>query len=159
MMLRMKKGHFNAWTTMVAVVAILLGAGCSKPKPYKPSPRDVVAPNASVGKVRKGMTRQEVEDTIGQPGRKNSTTSFYKGIWVSFDTNGVLFNIKCIKGFEGHTKEGIGIGSTRDEVVGAYGKPDEAKPNDEGDEDLWYSAISTSFWVQRGKVTSFIVHF
>jgi outer membrane protein assembly factor BamE (lipoprotein component of BamABCDE complex) len=155
----MKKGHFIAWTTMLAVVALLLEAGCSKPMEYKPPSLDVVAPNVSVGKVRKGMTRQEVEDAIGKPGKKDSATSYYKGMWVLFNTNGVIFNIKCVKGFAGHTQESIGIGSTRDEVIQAYGKPDEEKPYDHGDVNLWYSALNTTFWVQRGKVTSFIVHF
>jgi hypothetical protein len=155
----MTKGHFIAWTTVLAMVAILLATGCSKPKEFKPSPLDVVVPNLSVGKVRKGMTRPEVEDTIGKPKKKDKATSYYKGMWVRFNTNGVLFNVKCAKGFEGHTQEGIGIGSTHDEVTNAYGKPDGDKLYEHGDEDLWFSSLNINFWVQRGKVTSFIVHF
>jgi hypothetical protein len=146
--------------TMLTVALTLLGTGCSKQKATKPKRAINIYPNLKVGKVQMGMNRQEVEQAIGKSMKTNDTTSFYihKGMFVSFDTNGVVFNVKVVKAFEGVTKEGIGIGSKREEVIAAYGKPDEVKPFEDG-EDLWYASISINFWVQRGKVTSFIVHF
>lgn len=156
----MKTLHSTARMIIVAVAAILLATSCSKQKATKPKPAINIYPNLRVGKVQTGMSRQEVEQAIGKPMKTNDTTSFYvhKGMWVSFDTNGVVLNVKVVNAFQGVTKEGIGIGSKREEVIAAYGKPDEDKHREDG-EDLRYEALSINFWVQRGKVSSFIVHF
>lgn len=141
---------------------VLLGTSCSR-QPTRSIPAHassqfiVIEPNVSVGRVRKGMTRGEVEDTLGPPRQTNKITSFYKGMWVLFDTNGFVFNVKCIKAFAGATKEGISIGSTRADLIKTYGNPNEDKNFEDG-EDMWYAASGINYWVQRGKITSFIVH-
>jgi hypothetical protein len=147
--------------TILTMALMLLGTGCSKQKATKPKPAINIFPNLRVGRVQTGMSRQEVEQAIGKPMKTNDTTSFYihKGMFVSFDTNGVVFNVKVVKPFGGITMEGIGIGSSRADVIKAYGAPDEDQKLEDGAENLGFSALKTTFYVQRGKVTSFIVHF
>jgi hypothetical protein len=68
------------------------------------------------------------------------------------------FNIKCVNPFAGVTQEGIGIGSTRAELIKAYGNPSQDQHFDHGDENLWFAPLSTSFYLENDKITSFIVH-
>jgi hypothetical protein len=58
----------------------------------------------------------------------------------------------------GVTKEGIGIGSTRAELVATYGNPSEEK-HFPGFDDLWFATLGINFDLQNDKVTSFILHF
>jgi hypothetical protein len=67
----------------------------------------LVEPNVEMAKARKRMTRAEVEAALGKPRKDDQITSFYKGVWVRFDTNGVVFNVKCVMGFEGVTKDAL----------------------------------------------------
>jgi hypothetical protein len=149
--------------TIPAVAALLIATGCSKHNPSpesKPTePPVLVEPNAGVGKVQKGMNRDQVEAAIGKPERINGLFSFYsrRGMFVGFGNDGVMFNIKCTRPFAGVTKEGIGIGSTRAELLAAYGNPSEEKHFKDGD-NLWFAPIGISFDVENDKVTSFIVH-
>jgi len=107
------------------------------------------------------MSQQQVEAALGQPSSKNGMAWIYKsqGMFVSFGNNGVMFNIKCVSPFAGVTKEGIGIGSTRAELMAAYGNPDQDQHFEHGDENLWFASLGTSFYVEKDKVTSLIVHF
>jgi hypothetical protein len=167
----------------LVVVALLIAAGCSKQKPpteSKPAAPEVdskppvlVHPNSGVDKVQKGMTKEQVETAMGKPEKINSKWWFYmdRGMVVAFGDNGVLFNIKCFGPFAGVTKEGIGIGSTRAELLAAYGNPSQEKQfqgsgsgavipgSAKGTFDnLWFASLRISFDLQNDKVTSFIVH-
>jgi hypothetical protein len=123
------------------------------------------------------MTKEQVEAAIGKPEKINSKWWFYldRGMIVAFGDNGVLFNIKCFGPFSGVTKEGIGIGSTRAELLAAYGNPSQEKhlkgsgsgaviPGSAGSgsggtfDNLWFASLRISFDLQNDKVTSFIVH-
>lgn len=68
-----------------------------------------------------------------------------------------MFNIKCVSPFAGVTKEGIGIGSTKAELIAAYGNPSEVK-HYQGFDDLWFASLGINFDLEKDKVTSFIVH-
>ena len=171
----------------LVVAAILITTGCSKQEPptesklaapeVKTKPPVLIEPTAGVAKVEKGMDKQQVEATLGKPGKINGKWWVYpdRGMIVAFGDNGVLFNIKCYGPFAGVTKEGIGIGSTRSELLAAYGKPTEEKqfqgsgsgaatPRSAGSQskgtfdNLWFASLRISFDLQNDKVTSFIVH-
>lgn len=167
----MKKLKFVTWMATFAAASILIVTSCSKPNPSLKSkplqvesqPPILVEPNARVDKVRRGMNEQEVEVALGQPEKKDRDTSFYlsQGIYASFNKEGkegVVYNVKCVKPFAGVTKEGIGIGSTRAELIKAYGTPDQDQHFDHGDENLWFAPLATSFYLENDKITSFIVH-
>lgn len=165
------------------VVALLMAAGCSKEKPPAESkaaapevqarPPVVIAPNAGVDGVQKGMNKEQVEAALGKPEKINSKWWFYmnRGMVVAFGDNGVLFNIKCFGPFAGVTKEGVGIGSTRAELVAAFGNPSQEKqlqgkgggaviPGSAAGayDNLWFAAPRMSFDLRGDRVTSFIVH-
>lgn len=126
----------------------------------KSKPAIIIYPNGRVGKVKKGMNRRQVEAAIGQPLKKDTTTSFYvrKGMLVSFDTNGIVANVKIVKPFGGITQEGIGIGTSLDELMKAYGNPDEDQKNETEGEDLRFNRLKTSFSLEHGEIISIIVH-
>jgi hypothetical protein len=167
----MKIPNITVQMTTLVVAAILITTGCSKHKPptesqpaapeVKAKPPVLIEPNAGVDKVQKGMNKQQVEAALGQPSSKNGMAWYYKsqGMFVSFGGNGVMFNIKCMSPFAGVTKEGIGIGSTRAELIAAYGNPGQDQHFDHGDENLWFSPLGISFYLENDKVTSLIVHF
>ena len=172
--------------TALAVVALLMAPGCSKQKrpaeskaaapEVKAQPPVLIEPGTAVNVVQKGMNKEQVEAALGRPEKINSKWWFYlnQGMVVAFGDNGVLFNIKCFGPFAGVTKEGIGIGSTRAELIAAFGNPSEEKqvPREGGAvipgsaraergatyDSLWFAAPRMSFYLQNDKVTSFIVH-
>jgi len=166
----MKIQNITIQMMTLAVTALLIVTGCSKHKPPV-----LIEPNAGVDKVQKGMNKDQVETAIGKPETINGKWWFYthRGMIVAFGDNGVMFNIKCTSPFSGVTKEGIGIGSTRAELLAAYGNPSEEKhfqgaasgaavssgAGGGAFDDLWFTSIGINFDLQNDKVTSFIVHF
>lgn len=169
--------------TALIVVALLMASGCSKEKPpaeSKPAapevqarPPVVIAPNAGVDAVQKGMNKEQVEAALGKPEKINSKWWFYmdRGMVVAFGDNGVLFNIKCFGPFAGVTKEGVGVGATRAELIAAFGNPSQEKqlqgkgsgaviPGSAAGayDNLWFAVPRLSFDLRGDKVTSFIVH-
>lgn len=157
---------------ILAVTTLLLATGCSKHKPAV-----LIEPNAGVDKVQKGMNKEQVEAAMGKPEKQDGMWWIYshRGMIVAFGGNGVMFNIKCVSPFAGVTKEGIGIGSTRAELLAAYGNPSEEKHLQgagsglvvsagggsgaaETFDNLWFAPLGISFDLNNDKVTSFIVH-
>ena len=182
----MKILNITMQMNMLMAAAILIATGCSKQSPPTESqsaapelearPPVLVEPNAGIDKVQKGMNMEQVEDAMGKPEKINSKWWYYlnRGMIVAFGDNEVMFNIKCISPFAGVTKEGIGIGSTRAELLAAYGNPSQEKhfqgsgsgavvPGGAGSggggfDNLWFASLGISFDLQNDKVTSFIVH-
>lgn len=154
--------------TTLAAVIILLVASCSKQKPSaepnipkaKSEPPVFVEPDVGVGKVRKGMNEQQVETELGSPDSKTGGIWRYQrqGLWVLFGNNGIMFNIHCFNPFAGVTKEGIGIGSTRAEIVRAFGIPNQTKQISQGSENLWFAQQKISCTLNDDKITEIVVH-
>ena len=183
----MRIPNITVQMSALVVAALLIATGCSKQKSpteskpaapeVKAKPPVLIEPSAGVDKVQKGMNKQQVEAALGKPEKINGKWWFYldRGMIVAFGDNGVLFNIKCFGPFAGVTKEGIGIGSTRSELLAAYGNPSQEKqfqgsgsgaviPGSAGSrsggtfDNLWFASLRISFDLQNDKVTSFIVH-
>jgi hypothetical protein len=64
-----------------------------------------------------------------------------------------------VKTFKGHTKEGIGMESSRADVVRAFGQPTTAKPWNQGQEQLEYKDLGLTFTLESGKVMNILVDF
>ena len=164
---------------VMAALAVLagLGIGVWHGSSNSRRPPVLIEPNAGVDKVKKGMNKDQVEAAIGRPDKIDTRWWVYqqRGMIVAFDDNGVMFNIKCTKPFAGVTKEGIGIGSTRFELLAAYGNPSQEKhyegvvnqavvPGGAGYggggtfDDLWFASLGINFDLHEDKVSSFIVH-
>jgi len=154
------------------ISALLVLGGCSK-KPRLPSSSAIVIdPGLSFGSVSNGFTMQQVIDTIGEPDERNDGELKYLnlGFSVHFKSN-VVHIITCLnalkqddssrKPFAGQTKEGIRIGSSRDEIVRAYGEPSkvESDQKDPGVEVLRYQSLGLFFMLRAGRVLNMAVIF
>jgi hypothetical protein len=95
----------------------------------------VLRPGQGVGPVRFGMSPQEVEKLLGPPSQKKYQWQWHypqRGLTIFFGPKGVKI-ITCYSSraitdpeahdFAGKTPEGIGIGSTENDIIQAYGPP------------------------------------
>jgi RNA polymerase sigma factor (sigma-70 family) len=130
----------------------------------------LVVPGESVGKVQKGMTTNEVEAVLGKPERWQGKIMIYdkrlgmsviqgkSGVMVVFCGDSML-KYPGVKAFKGRTKEGIGMESSREAVIKAFGQPTTAKPWNLGQEELEYKNLGLTFTLEAGKVINIIVDF
>jgi hypothetical protein len=161
----------------LAVAVFIAGAGCSdgsKPSTNSPSASEtsiVIEPGVGVGKVRAGMTVQQVVAELGEPDSKTGHVLNYvrSGFSVVPNRDGVVRVVMCgdslgigtalVKAFKGRTKEGIGMNSGRAEVIQAYGEPTESDHSDPGHEALKYGSLGLKFTLQNDKVHHIVVDF
>ncbi len=158
---------------LVGGVATAVRSNDARERAATSVPRDVsmlIVPGESVGPVRKGMTTNEVEGVLGKPDKKRGKMMVYDGRFgmsVSQGGNGVMV-IFCgdsalanpgVKKFKGRTKEGIGMESTREAVIQAFGQPDTAKPWNVRQEELDYKELGLKFILESGKVINITVDF
>jgi len=71
------------------------------------------------------------------------------------DVTGI--NGPLVKAFTGRTKEGIGMNSSREEVIKAYGEPTSSEKFIGGIESLQYAPLGITFTLERGRVHHMIV--
>ena len=64
-----------------------------------------------------------------------------------------------VKKFNGRTKEGIGMLSTRESVIKAFGPPTSAQPWGKNQEQLKYKALGLEITLEEGKVFNILVDF
>jgi hypothetical protein len=144
--------------TPLIVVALLasLFAGCSKKAAIPTTPvwsdssTVTVNPIITIGSLRSGMSIQEVIAELGQPTRTNAAGLEFSGVGLFITpANG---ETTLFPPFTGHTKEGIGMGSSRADVVGAYGEPPVVTTPKPGFEMLRYEARGIRFQLHDGRV-------
>jgi hypothetical protein len=80
------------------------------------------------------------------------------GVMVVFCGDSML-NYPGVKTFKGHTKEGIGMESSREDVIKAYGQPTTAKSWEPGQEQLEYKDLGLTFTLESAKVINILVDF
>jgi len=155
-------------------LSLLALVSCAK-KVDKDEPRDelIIEPLVGIGPVRFGMSKDEVIKHFGWPDKTYSgekTKLSYvasKGLGFTIHAELGLQMIQCwsknwptelpfaVTTFAGRTKEGIGIGATREEIVAAYGQPDRTTTDaKEYFENLHYDKLRTKFTLWQDKVTS-----
>ena len=164
-----------AWP-LLAQVVVLFVAGCSNDSPTPPvvsantnrAPM-LIVPHTSVGEVRAGMKVAEVVGLLGEPQNRTANALEYTrlGFAVMPNTQGVVQVVMCgdvmgvnrplARAFNGRTKEDIGMNSTRDDVVKAYGEPSQSKNFPGQIERLAYENLGMTFTLERGKVYHLVV--
>ncbi len=163
----MKKPH-----VLFLVFLLLLSqavVGCSAKAPREPDPDMVVVPLAGIGKVRFGMSEEEIINILGEPDKRQPRCLIYRPLGLSVmvhPTTGVVsFGCSTKKAipwwdrffardFRGATKEGIGMGSSEERITKAFGKPDERE--EQGRQvDLTYNALGLWFLLLSDKVIQF----
>lgn len=154
-----------------AVLAALLFPGCShqSDSPSASAQPTVIEPHNSVGKIHAGMTMNQVVAALGEPPRNTGKALEYPnlGLAVLPGPDGLATVVMCgdvtgingpfVKAFTGRTPEGIGMLSTRDDILKAYGVPSEDQKNAFGLESIRYDSLGLSFTLERGKVHHIIV--
>jgi hypothetical protein len=165
---------------LIPLLTLLL-AGCqsdpyahlySKAEQAKPHEPLLIVPFERVGKITPDMTVDDVIAAVGKPDRRNAPTNLEYlryGYSVMARRNGQVILIQCgdpcdktsalIKMFAGRTKEGIGMESTRSEIIAAFGQPTVAGPWGDGEERLEYKDHGLSFVLADGKVHFLAVDF
>jgi hypothetical protein len=130
-----------------------------------------IEPGVGVGKVRAGMSMDEVIAQLGKPDGSGSRHLEYRrlGFAVGFGGDGAVNLILCgnssgvndslAKAFTGRTKEGLGLGSRRADIVKAYGEPSRVEKAPAGRESLKYSHLGLTFSLLEGQVYHVIVDF
>lgn len=168
-------------TKMLSRSAALVGAVClfacgcgNQDRPAAqnvgvPDKPVIIEPGTSVGKVRAGMTLAEVRSELGEPERTTHNAWEYTclGFAVMPGADGRVQVVMCgdvmgidgplVKKFRGKTKEGIGLGSTRDELVKTYGEPSRDQKFLGARESMKYDALGITFSLEAGKVHHLIV--
>ena len=159
------------------ILTLFLLVGCQRarqPDPYahlydkaaqaRPHERLLIEPRASVGKIKTGMRIEEVIAAIGEPDRRGPFVLEYLRFGFAAIANresvvtAILGGAACdkhsplIKMFAGRTKEGIGMESTRSEVVAAFGQPTKSESLETGEEHLAYSDLGLEFNLSDGRV-------
>jgi hypothetical protein len=130
----------------------------------------LIVPGESVGKVRKGMSSIEVEAILGKPEKLQGRIMVYDrklGMSIAQGNSGVavifcgdsMLRYPGVRTFKGRTKEGIGMESSREEVIKAFGPPTTAKPWNAGQEQLDYQALGLKFVLESQKVINITVDF
>jgi hypothetical protein len=129
----------------------------------------LIEPNAAVGPIRAGMTTQQVVAAIGEPARRTANALVYPklGLAVMPGPDGKAQVVMCgdvtglqgpfVKTFRGKTATGLGMESSRQDIITAFGEPTEAETFRGGQEALRYADQGITFTLQRGKVHHMIV--
>ena len=143
-------------TLTLLVVAAALAGGCSKR-----GESTAIEPSVGVGSVHSGMTIEQVISQLGQPDETNDSTLIYShlGLQVAPGNGDVVHRVTMEHPFAGRTKEGIGIGSSRADVIQAFGAPTVAEPGTAGYEFLRYSSRGLVFQLHDGRVDMMSVFF
>ncbi len=132
---------------------VLILAGCSKKK-NEPL---VIEPSVGIGKVTFGMPSREVHRVLGKPDRDTENFISYDGLGLSiYIFKGLVKGITCrgvsgdpdVKPCKARTPKGIGIGSTREQIIEAYGEPTSDERNI-----LKYESLGATFMVSEDGVT------
>jgi hypothetical protein len=153
------------------VSALLFIGGCSKKPHLSSSASIVIQPGVSFGSVRNNATMQDVINALGEPDERNERQLKYFNLGLLIDIkSNVVHIISCVgvdakdspfKTFAGHTPDGIGIGSSKEDIVRAYGEPTavESDPKTPDIEVLRYKSLGLFFMLRDGKVLGMAVIF
>jgi hypothetical protein len=163
------KTHFSISACLLAAGLILSGCSDQAGQQSTPAAPMLIEPHVSVGKVRAGMTTDQVRAELGEPKLKTSNALEYTqlGFAVMHGPDNVVQVVMCgdvtglqgplVNRFTGRTKEGIGLNSTREELIKAYGEPAQAEKFPGGRESLHYDSLGITFSLEGGKVHHMIV--
>jgi hypothetical protein len=179
---------WNPFLLNIAIIIMSLALvviGCSKksnvePANNIPSSDTLLAidPGVSVGNVHKGMTMEQVIEKLGKPTKQSAFILEYPqlGFSVMFGKKNTALVIFCgdasglpnsplVKAFTARTREGIGMGSSRADIVKAYGETKDTIPpapgeqNLPGRDSLVYKKLGLTFSLADDKVHHIIIDF
>ena len=127
----------------------------------------IIIPGQTVGPVRFGMSREEVQAAIGVPDTTEIGWNYRSDMFTVVFRDEKVYSIFCGVGspdldsdavpehafrFKARTQGGTRIGSTRDEVLSDLGTPSEQRLDDSGAEFLRYRETGLNISLWRGHV-------
>src|SRR5438477_109349 len=145
-----------------ALAALLLASCQDQEQNSSSTEPQLIEPGVSVGKVRAGMTVDQVRAELGAPQFTTANALEYTrlGFAVMPGADGVVQVVMCgdvtgnngplIKRFRARTKEGIGLGSSRDELIKAYGEPSTDQKFAGNRESIRYDSLGITFSLESG---------
>jgi hypothetical protein len=157
----MNTRNINVTIPVFVMAAALLAGSCSKgPADGATSSREsnVIKPGVAIGPVHSGMTMQQVIAELGPPEQTNKSDSALKytslGLYVGPGKNELVQVLGAFPPFPGRTQEGIGIGSSRADIIQTYGEPTVATNLNPGLEVLGFKSLGINFELRDDKVES-----
>jgi hypothetical protein len=163
----MKPAHVMLRVAVLIVVIAVTGCSADPKRDALSASTNapiLIEPGVSVGKVRKGMTTQQVVGELGNPEFSNEYYLVYRQLgFVVTLKGGVVYGViggdrygphkSMPMPFAGRTREGIGLGSSRTDVVKAYSEGNSVSTDPKlGREELYYEQLRLMFHLQDGKV-------
>jgi len=167
-----KHSDFMTYRTslILAVLSAAILCGCSKHPAHEAltsSASIAIEPGVSIGPVHSRMKKQDVVAVLGEPKHEHGGVLEYRDLGISLlpGKEGFLECVVCsggndkFKPFTGHTKENIGIGSSRADVISAYGEPTTTREGRGVPEEstLVYKRRGINFHIQDDKVSMIAV--
>ena len=141
------------------------GAPPPPPPPPPPAPAKVytLEPLVGIDKVAFGMTVDQMKEVLGEPQRTRVPWQEYiDDGFAIFAMNDAVEMIVCghrrdpnagrVKNCKVRTKKGIGMGSSSDDIVQAYGAPDLTERTPDGAIKLKYGSLMSEFMLMNDKV-------
>ena len=142
---------------------------CSEDSEKQQNAPILIQPNVSVGKIHAGMRVQDVIAQLGEPKRRTANALEYTplGFAVMPNRDGIVQVVMCgdvtglsgplVKAFTGRTKEGIGLTSTREELLKTFGEPTSDQKMMGGAESIRYDSLGMTFTLESDKIYHMIV--
>jgi hypothetical protein len=140
----------------------------TRPAVRQVPPGLLIKPGVGAGALQFGMTADERDQILGKPERMTGSACEYpsKGIAVlsspHTDVGAILFgdsgtpNSPLVKACKYRTAEGIGMGSTRNQIIAAYGQPTKSETEAKIIETLVYDKLGAEFTLRSGKVAHMV---
>ena len=169
----MKTGSKVLLFSLLALCLVALASCAKKADKDESVDKLIIEPLIGIGPVRFGMSKDEVVKHFGWPDKTSAgeeTKLSYvasRGLSFAVDAELGLQEISCwsegmlpsgVTTFAGRTKEGIGIGATREEIIAAYGQPDRTSTDSKGViQNLHYDKLRARFSLLEGKLRSMIM--
>jgi hypothetical protein len=148
--------------TLFGLLSIL--GSCSRSStPTAPEVNLEIIPGTGVGPIKLGMTMDEVKKALGQPDARPGRPLQYLSLGLAVlptskdETVGAIMmgdpeGGVLVERFKGVTPKGIGMKSTRQEIIAAYGQPENTKSSTGGLEELQYDSGGTQYALRGGRV-------
>ncbi len=165
----MKPTPLALCTSLPLIACLLLCACQNQEQPTAENPPMTIEPGVSVGKVRAGMNLDQVRAEFGEPQRTTPNALEYTrlGFAVMPGGDGTVQIVMCgdvtgnsgplVRRFTGRTKDGIGLGSTREELLKTYGEPSTHEKFAGARESMKYDLLGITFSLENGKVHHMII--
>ena len=125
----------------------------------------VVEPLVGIDKVRFGMTVEEMKKILAEPQGTRGPVHEYRDAGFAIFTikDNTVTMIVCgdrrsadsplVKNCRCRTKKGIGIGSSKEDIIKAYGEPSLTQPTRDNAVMLRYDQLNSEFMLRDDKVT------